>query len=151
MAQELKIRMPSQPDIHAKLNEIGATYLGISDTEHTYFNQTGGKVLKIVIRDGKPFLHKLHEENGLFVFDSREPIADLATESAELKEAFGIKLKQKMHAEKYEYKDYIVGLYDIEKLGEFLILKGDKPTVKLLTDWFSIKDPEIITKSFADL
>lgn len=143
--------MPSQPNIRAVLKEIGARYVGISDTEHTYFNQTDGKVLKIVMKDGKPFLHKLHEENGLFVFDSREPITDLATESARLENSFGIKLKQKMHAEKYEYKDYTIGLYEIEKLGEFLILEGDNPTTKQLDDWLGVQDPEIITKSFSDL
>ena len=151
MSQELKIRMPSKSEILTRLKAIGATFEDTVDTEHTYFNQNGGKVLKIVIKDDKPFIHKLHEENGLFVFDSREPIKDLATELEKLEKEFGIKLKQKMHAENYKYKEYTIGLYDVEKLGEFLILEGDNPTEEQLEDWLGIQNPEIITKSFSDI
>ncbi|MEK7059809.1 MAG: hypothetical protein AAB971_03570 [Patescibacteria group bacterium] len=151
MTKELKIRLYSKPEILARLKDIGAKYEGISDTVHTYFNQPEGKVLKIVLKNGAAFVHKLREENGFFLFDSREPVDDPNDELARLELKYGIKNKQKMHAELYSFKDYSIGLYDIEELGQFLILDGDNPSVQKLEDWLSIKDPEIITKSFADL
>ena len=151
MARELKIRLGDKQQAITKLTSLGGEYVNDTGSVHTYFNQPDGLVLKLVEMNGVVTLDILKREGENFIIVSQEPVKNQAAMLEKLKDQYGIKTKLTMRARSYQLQDYKVGLYDIENVGEFLILTGDNPTVELLDKWFAIKSPEVITVSFDNL
>jgi len=151
MARELKIWLYDRQQVIAKLTALGGEHLNDTSSIHTYFNQPDGQVLKLVEMNGAITLDILKRQGKNFVIVSQEPVENQAAMLEKLKNQYGIKTKLTMHSKSYQLQGYKIGLYDIENVGEFLILTGDNPTVELLDKWFAIKLPKVVTVSFDNL
>lgn len=151
MAKELKIWLDDEALVTAHLKDLGGQYAGESTSIHTYFNQPDGQVLKLVEAGGQATQDRLKKDGEQFVLVTKTPVDNKNQVLGELTGKYGVKRKLVMHAKSYVLEDYDVSLYDIEAVGQFLILTGDDPTVEMLHQWFGIDNPRIVTKSFDNL
>ena len=152
MKTELKILVNSLHDIEKLLINQGAIMSSESNTEHTYFQQPEGKVLKLVSEQGKQTqLHKLEKQKNSFIFQSKLRVLNTDKKLQELNEQFGVSKKLDMHAKKYELNDYVFGLYTISNLGTFVIIEGNNPSIEVAKKTLNIDDPRVVTVSFDKL
>lgn len=151
MITELKIRLSDPPSIKRRLEYLGATPKGIHHSVHTYFKQPDNQVLKLVEANGRVELHRLHAADGRFIVDSIVEVEDKAVQLKDLTTTYGISRQLNMTSDGYDYHGYAIDLYDIDRIGSFLIISGEQPSTQLLSDWFDIRDPDIVRVSFDKL
>jgi len=152
MKTELKIRVDSLAEIEELLIHLGATLSSELTTEHVYFYQPEGKVLKLVYEKGvQTKLYKLKKQEDQFLFESQQKVVDSDKTHQDLADHFGISKKLHMHAKKYALSNYVFGLYTISNLGKFVIIEGENPSIDIAKETLKIKDPEIVTVSFDKL
>jgi hypothetical protein len=69
----------------------------------------------------------------------------------DLTNKYGIKRILKGRCRNFQLDEFMITLNFIEAVGEFLILIGENPTEKFITEKLGIKNPEYIRVSFDEL
>lgn len=151
MKKELKVWLDNEDMITSRLKSLDSVFLGSKDATHTYFNQPNGHVLKMV--EGMTFttLNKLLKEDSHFIIEHTEPVSNPEQVKLELTKRYGIKRSLIMHSKTYHLNEYKIGLYDIEGVGKFLIVKGEDPNLDMIRDWFGLRFPRVVETSFENL
>ena len=151
MPKELKVRIQDVATLEQRLGEIGAKFERELCAVDTYFNQPGGRVLKIVEDDDGVFLSQLESKDGGFAVVSRDPVTDLRATKAELSKKHGIHKVLNKRRRLYSYGDCKIDLNFIEGVGDFLVLLGEEPAESTIESDFGLLQPEYIRVPFSDL
>ena len=151
MAQELKVRITNYIKIEEKLIILGCRFLEELNVTDTYFSQPEGKVLKLTEDETGSFLVELQAKDGKFSILKNEKLENAEKTKNEMGKKFGIKCVLKKKRRFFEGEKFGLGNFNtnlIEGLGEFLILEGEQPDARIVTEILGIREPEYITMSF---
>lgn len=151
MTEELKIRIHDYKKVEEKLKKLGAKFTKEISVVDTYFKQPTDKVLKITEDERRNFLVNIKSKNGKFEIVKYEKIDNAEQLKRELTHEFGIKCILKKKRRFFDFENYIININLIEDVGEFLIVEGENLFPEIITEKLKIKNPELITVSFAEL
>ncbi len=151
MAQELKVRITDYKSVEEKLKNLGAVFLEEKTFVDTYFKQPKGHVMKIDEENRTAFLIEFRENDGKFDLARKESLKDHKKAKQELLSQYGLKRILKGRRKNYRLDDFTITLNLIDNVGEFLIVTGENPTKKFITQRLTIGNPEYITVSFDEL
>lgn len=153
MAQELKVKINNSDTIEERIKKLGATFLESYSFIDTYSKQPFGEVLKVSESNNKYAIIGFKEIDGKFQEVINKPLSqdEFLHKKAELIEKYGLKRILQGKRKIYRLDKFRITFNIIEDVGEFLILTGENPTEKFITDDLKINDPQYIRVSFDEL
>lgn len=151
MVKELKLRIDKYIIVEAKLMQLSAKYMGESSFVDTYFKQPEGHVLKAIEEKDGSSLLQLKVVDGKFEVVKREAVEDIAAKKELFNKQFGIKKILSGKRISYQLDDTRITLCIIDDIGEFLIVTGENPKEKIVTEILGIQNPEYIRVPFDEV
>jgi adenylate cyclase class IV len=149
--QELKIKISNTSDIIARIELLGASFVGERRIIDTYFCQTDMGVLKIAQDESGVFLLRLKPCNGGFSIKPKQRVENLELEIEKLSELHGIETVLEKTVKHYRYKDYDITINEINGVGDFLVIEGEQIEEELFTQFFDILEPQFVRVPFSKL
>jgi len=151
MMKELKVKIQDLKQLEATLENIQAKLIEELNVVDTYFKQPEGHVLKIVEDNEGNYISELKSENGIFKIVRKDKIENVEEEKIHLEKEHGIHRILKKKRKIYSYREFKIDLNLIEKVGDFLILLGEKPSESIIENELGLVNPEYIRVPFSEL
>jgi len=148
--EERKIRITNIEEAEKKLLSAGAIFQNEMEASDTYYKQPEGHVLKVTENDYGKFLIQLVQKGGKFEVTRHEKIEKPRELKNALKERYGRDIILDKKRRRFEWKEYNLGIYIIEDVGDFLIVKGEVVQDSLFAE-LGFDEPEFVEFPFSEL